>query len=161
MISVSSLGWCRRCLILSHQYCPSCRNSPARFSKPPTSSQPFSILHPLRDNQVTLVPASQLMSVHGLPVRSTLVTLAMVSLAGGSGKSPWDQMSATESRIAFGLKRAGSVLSMTFGLKRDGPGAAEGIVVEDFWAGSLRPVGAAWIGSSLAKFACFLLRAAP
>jgi hypothetical protein len=70
-------------------------------------------------------------------------------------------MSATESRIAFGLKRAGSVLSMTLGLKRDGPGAAEGVVVKDFCGGSLRALGATWAGSSLAKFACFLLRAAP
>ena len=70
-------------------------------------------------------------------------------------------MSATESRIAFGLKRAGSVLSMTLGLKRDGPGAAEGVVVDDCRGGSLRALGVTWVGSSLAKFACFLLRAAP
>lgn len=97
---------------------------PARLASDPTSSHPFSILHPLRESHVTFVPDNQVMSVHALPVKSTRVTLASMSAGGGKGKVLCDHTKATESRIALGLKRAGSVLSMTLGLNREGPDEA-------------------------------------
>jgi hypothetical protein len=54
-----------------------------------------------------------------------------MSTGGGKGKVFWDHTKATESRIALGLKRAGSVLSMTFGLNREGPDEVVGRVEAD------------------------------
>lgn len=81
---------------------------------------------PFRLSQVTLVPCSHDTSAHSLPARSTRVTLASDSFDGGSEKGPCDHIRAAESRIAFGLNRAGSVLSMIFGLNREAAAAVSG-----------------------------------